>query len=146
MNTTRDVLARKARGVVTIEPTASVVVCARRMSDNNVGSVVIMEDQRMLGIVTRQDIMETVARRCEAIPHLAARDIMSRDLQTTSLETPFVEIEQLMIRQHVKHLPVLDGDRVVGIITRIDVLQRHLEQASALNDDLAAYIYGAYPR
>jgi signal-transduction protein with cAMP-binding, CBS, and nucleotidyltransferase domain len=146
MDTTRDILARKGRGVVAIEPTASIVSCARRMSDNGIGSVVVMEDERMLGIVTRQDLVEVVARRGDAISRLTAQDVMSRDLQTSGLDTPFVEVEQLMIRHHVKHLPVLEADSVVGIITRIDVLQRHLEQASGLNDDLAAYIQGVYPR
>lgn len=146
MSTTRDILARKSRTLVAIEPTASVVACARHMSESGVGSVAIMSNGSLLGIVTRQDIMETVAHRAGDIERLTAHEIMTPRVHTATIDTPFADIEQEMVRAHIKHLPVLDGERVVGMITRIDVLQHHLAQASALNEVLEAYIYGVYPR
>jgi signal-transduction protein with cAMP-binding, CBS, and nucleotidyltransferase domain len=142
-----DILAKKKRALCKIDVGASFKACAQRMYENNVGSVLVMDPSNALaGIITWHDILKAVAEWPDALSTLRASEIMAGNVVTTTEDTAFEEVEGQMLARRIRHMPVVRGKEVVGLISRIDVLQNHLEKANVLSDDLVAYIMGNYPR
>jgi CBS domain-containing protein len=139
-----DLLDRKGRTVHTIEPDKNLVECADRMTQANVGALVVVDGERALaGIVTYRDILRSLAEGADP-GHTTVQDVMMKGGETTTEATTLKDAEAKMLAAGIRHLPVLREREVVGIVTRIDVLKLHLQQVNQLSDDLIGYIGGAY--
>jgi CBS domain-containing protein len=114
------------------------------MNEHDVGSLVVLRDEELLGIVTYHDLLEELARRGHQLGSRTAADIMTRGVHTATEEDEIEDVQSLMIREHIRHLPVVRGKDVVGVITLIDVLRLHLLRQEGFSQDLISYIGGAY--
>ncbi len=116
-----DVMTRE---VVTVSPRDTIVEAARRMAENRVGSVVVVEDERVVGILTEGDIVVRVVARGLDPYKTLVRDAMTPNPVTVSENTPLHLAADLMRRRGIGHLPVVDSrGRLVGIVTRSDIIR-----------------------
>jgi len=142
----RDLLDRKGRTVHTIDREASLIDCASEMLDKEVGSLIVCDNgDTLAGIVTYNDVLRSVAKPDPKLNTTKVGDVMATSVATASEDDDFKTVERLMVNKGIRHLPVLADGKVVGIITRVDVLRAHLTDADALSNDLEAYITGVYP-
>ena len=140
--TVKELLDQKGRGVVTIEPSISAAACAQHMSQRSVGSSLVVEDGRLSGIVTWHDILRIAGEQPDKLRALEVRELMSRELKTTTEEALLDEVEAMMIQSNIRHVPVMKEDRVVGLVTRLDVLSRYMPE-EASKEAVDAFIWGA---
>lgn len=108
--------------VVTVSAGDEVEQAVRKMVDHDIGSVVVVDGERAAGVLTERDL---IRRLLEDRNLLAARvgDVMSSPVTSTSPGTEIVDAFDLMNRSGIRRLPVLDGDRLVGIVTERDLMR-----------------------
>jgi CBS domain-containing protein len=103
------------------EPTATVVEVAKLMAQEDVGPIPIVEDGRLIGIVTDRDIVVNVVAKGTDVNTTTVGDIASRDLVTISPDDDMNDALGLMAANQVRRLPVVEGDRLVGIVAQADI-------------------------
>jgi CBS domain-containing protein len=117
-----------SRDLLTVEPELSMVEVAQRMVARNVGAVLVLEGGRLTGIMTERDLLRAVAQgvRDEAV----VGECMTRDPETIGPEETTEHAAVLMIHGGFRHLPVVDGEDVVGMLSIRDLMQVVLEDAA----------------
>jgi CBS domain-containing protein len=111
------------RVVVTAWPEETLATIAHRMHEHNVGAVVVVEDQRPVGIVTDRDLALALGARGVS-PHAQAREVMTRQVMTIPEDMGIYTATRFMREREVRRLPIVDAeDRLVGIVTLDDLLR-----------------------
>jgi CBS domain-containing protein len=103
------------------EPTATVADAAKLMAQEDVGPIPVVEDGRLVGIVTDRDIVVNVVAQGKDVNSTTVGDIASRDLVTISPDQDMEAALSLLAQHQVRRLPVVDGDRLVGIVAQADI-------------------------
>lgn len=106
------------------EPSATVVEAAKLMAQEDVGPIPVVEDGRLVGIVTDRDIVVKGVAKGGDLSSTTVGDIASRDLVTISPDAEMSEALDLMAENQVRRLPVVEGDRLVGIVAQADVARQ----------------------
>jgi len=126
METLLDILQNKShhspRPLVTAPPTASVLEATRLMNAERIGSLVVMQDGRLVGIFTERDVLRRVVAESRPAARTLVGDVMTSDVICAPPEAAVAEVADLMRRRRIRHVPVVDGDgKVVGIVSIGDV-------------------------
>jgi CBS domain-containing protein len=122
MNRLAEILEEKGRFVLEIDAEASVLEAAEQMVEHNVGSLLVTESGKVSGIVTERDYLRRVAlegRTDEAL----VREIMSTPLVVATIDTSIDECMALMTDRRIRHVPVVDGGEVVGLVSIGDLVK-----------------------
>jgi CBS domain-containing protein len=135
-----EILERKGRDVLAIDADANVYEAVERMVGANVGSLLVTEEGRITGIVTERDYLRRVALERRTSTETAVREIMSSPLIVASPETTIDECMALMTDRRIRHVPVVDGGDVVGVVSIGDVVKTKSEQQSFELQYLTEYI------
>lgn len=114
----KDVMTREVRAC---EPTATVVEAAKVMAREDVGPIPIVEDGRLVGIITDRDIVVQVVAAGRDVNSTTVGDVASRDLVTVSPDDDLDDALTLLAQRQVRRLPVVEGDRLVGIVAQADI-------------------------
>jgi CBS domain-containing protein len=125
MSSIRDLMTTSP---VTCEPTATVVEAARVMKQEDVGPVPVVEGDRLVGVVTDRDIVTRVVAEGRNPESTTIGDIVSSDLVTVEPDTSIDEALNLMSENQVRRLPVVEGERLVGIVAVADVARASDEE------------------
>jgi CBS domain-containing protein len=141
MTTVRTLLERKGRAIFSVEPQAAVLDAIRLMAEHHVGALLVMRGAALEGIVSERDYARKVILRGRSSADTPVRDIMSSPVLTVSLETSVQQCMQLMTDRHVRHLPVVDGGRVVGMVSIGDLVKAVIAEQQAQIEQLESYIH-----
>lgn len=117
-----------ARDLLSIEPEAPLAEAARRMAERGVGAVVVLDGERLTGILTERDLLKAVAGGLQEGARVA--DWMTRNPETIEPGDETDHAASLMIHGGFRHLPVVDGDRIVGILSIRDLMRVALDDRS----------------
>ena len=145
MEKVRDLLNVKGRNVATCQHGSTLGECAAQMSKEDVGSLLVQDGDKLKGILTWHDLLRALATHPDDAGTRPASEFMTTELITTTEAADYAEVAGKMIAGHVRHVPVMDGDDVVGVVDRIDVVARQHRQSEDKSEDLEAYIRGTYP-
>jgi CBS domain-containing protein len=134
--TARQILSENPRDVISVAPDDSVLAALRLMTDKDVSTVLVMQDDKVAGILSQRDY----ARKVE-LEGRNARDTKVRDIMTTEVfyVTPDHTCEQCLVLMHTKrirHLPVIESQRVIGVLSNTDVLEELISEDEHLLKDL----------
>ena len=116
-----------SRDLLSVEPSLTLTEVAKRMVDKDVGAVLVMEGERLVGILTERDVLRAVARGID--DSTAVADYMTRNPETLEPDESTEHAAVLMIHGGFRHLPVTDGDEVVGMLSIRDLMRVVLEDA-----------------
>ena len=116
-----------SRDLLSVEPGLTLTEVAKRMVDKDVGAVLVMEGERLVGILTERDVLRAVARGIDDSTTVA--DYMTRNPETLEPDESTEHAAVLMIHGGFRHLPVTDGDEVVGMLSIRDLMRVVLEDA-----------------
>jgi CBS domain-containing protein len=141
MSTVRTLLEGKGRAIYSVEPQAVVLDAVRLMAEHHVGALVVMRGAALEGIVSERDYARKVILRGRSSADTPVRDIMSAPVLTVSLDTSVQACMQLMTDRHVRHLPVVDGARVIGMISIGDLVKAVIAEQKAQIEQLESYIH-----
>jgi CBS domain-containing protein len=124
MNRLSEILDEKGKDVLRIEADASVFEAVKRMVEANVGSLLVIDESgEIIGIVTERDYLRRVTLEGRTDKETAVRDIMSFPVIVVTPQTSIDECMALMTDRRIRHLPVVDGGEVVGIVSIGDVVK-----------------------
>ncbi len=138
----RSILKSKGSQIWSIGPDAKVFKALEFMAEKNIGAVLVMEGDRLVGVLSERDYARKVILKGHASKDLAVRDIMTADVACVAPETTPEEAMALMVDKHIRHLPVIEGDRVIGVISIGDVVKAIISDREFTIDQLARYIRG----
>jgi CBS domain-containing protein len=142
--TIRAILNRKRGEVFSISPEALVFEAIEMMDKKNVGALLVMEQDQLMGIISERDYTRKVFLRGRRSRETKVSEIMSTNLTVTHPREPIEKCLRLMTEKRIRHLPVLDGDKVVGVISIGDLVKWTLSCQSAAIAHLESYIHGGY--
>ena len=147
-----DILLEKGRGVVTIGPDRTVHDAICTMNDHKIGALIVTgEGGGVVGIITERDVLRMCGERCVHIDQPAldgtgcparVRDVMTADLVVGVPDDRLDYLMGVMTKSRIRHLPIMDGGQLVGIISIGDVVSAHLGEAAFENRMLKDYIHG----
>jgi CBS domain-containing protein len=141
MTTVQTLLERKGRAIFSVEPQAAVLDAIRLMAEHHVGALVVMRGTALEGIVSERDYARKVILRGRSSADTPVRDIMTPQVLTVTLDTTVQQCMQLMTDRHVRHLPVLDGSRVVGMVSIGDLVKAVIADQQQQIEQLETYIH-----
>jgi CBS domain-containing protein len=139
------VLANKGSHVWSISPDATVFDAIELMAEQNVGAVPVMEQGRLLGIVSERDYTRKVALKGKASKQTLVREIMFSPVIGATPDHTVEECLRIMTENRVRHLPILDGDTLCGIVSIGDLVNWTISAQTATISSLESYITGQYP-
>ena len=128
MASVRDILARKGNHIETITPTATVFEAAVRMNSKKIGALLVLDEDRLVGIITERDILRAVAQRARAA-EARVRQWMTESVITIEPETTVQDAAKMMFERNFRHLPVSKDGRLLGIVSLRRLSQYEFEHA-----------------
>jgi CBS domain-containing protein len=140
MNRLAEILDEKGHDVLKIEASASVLEAVKRMVEANVGSLLVTESGEIAGIVTERDYLRRAALEGRADRETSVREIMSSPLVVATPDTPIDECMAVMTDRRIRHVPVVDGGEVVGVVSIGDIVKFKSKQQSFEIQYLTDYI------
>jgi signal-transduction protein with cAMP-binding, CBS, and nucleotidyltransferase domain len=143
--TIRDLLAQKDHSLWSISADASVSDAIESMSEKHVGALVVLFDGRLAGIITERDYARKVILKGKQSRETRVREIMSTPVLFVTPEQTVAECMHLMTSRRIRHLPVLEGDRVVGMLSIGDLVSWIITAQESTIRHLHNYIAGSYP-
>jgi len=141
MVSVRQLLDRKGREVFSIAPGAAVLEAIRLMAERHVGALLVMEGQALSGIVSERDYARKVILKGRSSADTPVRDIMTATVITVQPETPVEKCMQIMTERRVRHLPVIEGGRVVGMVSIGDLVKAVIAEQQQHIEQLESYIH-----
>ena len=142
MKLVNHLLDAKGRHIVSIRPDASVFDAIKLMADNTVGSLVVMDGEELVGIVTERDYARKVIIKGRSSESTRVEEIMTRDVLTTSSGQTVNECMEMMTERRIRHLPVVEDNRVSAMISIGDLVQAIISDQQEEIEQLEHYISG----
>jgi CBS domain-containing protein len=138
------ILNQKSGEVFSIAPDATVFKAIEMMADKNVGALLVMKGKKLVGMMSERDYTRKVFLRGKSSKETRVEEIMSPDVFTTHPLEGVEKCLRLMTDKHIRHLPVLENDKVVGVISIGDLVKHVISCQSATIAHLESYISGGY--
>lgn len=141
-----EILNRKGRQVFTIGVEQTALDAVRQLVERNVGSLVVLggNGHKLAGIITERDILRECNRRFALLDKTRVGEVMSTDVLTATPQDDIGQVLGLMTERRVRHLPIVDGDQVVGMVSIGDVGKQIQHACEVENADLKDLISGHY--
>lgn len=143
--TIESILDRKGSGVWSVSPDNSVFEAISLMAEKNIGALPVLEGDRLVGMISERDYARKVILLGRGSRETAVSEIMTRNLRTVSLDDSVQECMQLMTENRFRHLPVVQEDKLIGLISIGDCVNWIISAQNAAIDDLERFVTGAYP-
>jgi len=138
-------LHHKGKALWSIAPEATVFEAIKLMADKNIGSLLVLSGDRLLGVFTERDYTRKIALQGKRSKETQVREILSGKIVTVTPDQTVEECMRLMTENRVRHLPVLDGERVVGLVSIGDLVNWTISAQDAAIDQMQQYIAGGVP-
>ena len=142
MKTVREILNAKGDSVLTVAPDASVFEALDLMADRDVGALVVVEGEAICGLLSERDYARKVILKGKRSPDIPVREIMTSEVICVSPEQKPEACMALMTEKHIRHLPVLEEGRLVGIVSIGDVVKAIIHDQQFTIEQLHHYITG----
>jgi CBS domain-containing protein len=140
MNHVKDILSRKGRSSISVEPDTTVLNALSVMADNNIGSVLVVRDGKYMGIVTERDYSRKVILKGKNSTDTKVSEIMSSELPHIKPDDTIEHCMELMTNSNIRYLPVFKNDQLEGIISITDVVKETILKQQQTIRHLDSYI------
>jgi len=138
------ILNNKGGGIYSIASDATVFEAIEMMDNKNVGALLVMEKDQLVGIISERDYTRKVFLRGKRSRETQVAEIMSRDVAVTHPREPVEKCLRMMTDKHIRHLPVVEDGTVIGVISIGDLVKHIISCQSATIAHLENYIHGGY--
>ena len=138
----KDILKRKGSKVIAVSPNDSVLDALKLMADRNIGGVLVMQGEKLEGIFTERDYARKIILKGKSSAEARISEVMVTNLITITPEHDSAQCMQLMTNKTVRHLPVMEQNKVVGVISIGDVVKSVIEEQQNTIEHLEQYIAG----
>jgi CBS domain-containing protein len=138
------ILNQKGQEIFSVAPDDTVFDAVSLLAEKNVGAVLVMDGEKLVGLLSERDYTRKVMLRGKRSRETKVSDIMSTDLKVVQPREAVADCLRLMTDKRIRHLPVVDGDKVVGVISIGDLVKWVIDVQSATIAHLESYISGGY--
>ncbi|PZR70946.1 MAG: histidine kinase [Chthoniobacterales bacterium] len=138
------ILAQKGTEIFSVSPGATVFEAVELMANKNVGALLVIQDGQLVGMISERDYTRKVMLRGKRSKETEVREIMSSELTVVHSREPVENCLRMMTDKRIRHLPVMDGDMIRGIISIGDLVKWVIATQSAAIAHLEMYISGGY--
>jgi CBS domain-containing protein len=135
-----DILRVKGSTLFTVAPQTSLQTAVLVMSEHDIGSLVVMDYDKLVGILTFREVITALATHHGTLSDLKVQSVMNTKPLTCSMETEIDEVRRMMLVEHARYLPVIDQKMLMGVISFYDVAKSIVESQDFENTMLKAYI------
>ena len=142
MTTVRQLLDQKGRNIWTTHPDTTVFDAIAKMAEKDVGSLAVMEGEELVGIITERHYARNVILKGKTSPSTPVRDIMERHVVVVQPEQSVDECMAIMSEKRVRHLPVFEGQKLIGIVSIGDLVKSIIGDQKFVIVQLEQYIHG----
>ena len=136
----KEILRVKGNRLLSIEPGGRAADAVKTMSEQNLGSLIVMEQGRMVGVLTFREILQALAARGGSVGDVRVGDIMVRDPVTAAPDMEVNDLRRTMLESGARYLPVMQDGKLLGVISFRDVAKAVLEEQDFENKMLKGYI------
>jgi len=143
MATVRDMIRKKGREVFTIAPEATILEALEMMAKHNIGALLVMSGESMVGILSERDCIRKVELIGRNVKETQVSEIMTGSVITVEAGQPLEDCMALMIEKNIRHLPVFDDTELIGLLSVRDVLKEVIEVQQMMLSQLERYITGS---
>ena len=142
MTTVRQLLDQKGREILSIDPSATVFDAVAKMAEKDVGSLVVMDDDEIVGMITERHYARNVVLKGKTSPATPISDIMERNVVVVQPEQSVEQCMAIMTDKRIRHLPVVDGEKLIGVISIGDLVKSIVGDQKFTIGQLEHYIHG----
>jgi CBS domain-containing protein len=139
-----EILGHKGNQVWSISPNATVFDAIQMMSDKNIGALLVIDGEQLVGIITERDYTRKVALKGKVSKQTAVKEILTGQIIKVTPENTVEECMRLMTDHRVRHLPVVEGNNIIGIVSIGDLVNWIISAQTSTIQQLQTYISG-YP-
>jgi len=140
MNTVRQLLQDKGNEVSSIEPNKSVYNAMQLMGARNIGALLVLEAGKLIGIITERDFSRNVRILDKPLRDVQVEEIMTRKVVFVGPDNTIEDCMKLVTKMRIRHLPVMDNDHIIGIISIGDLVKDTISDREFVIDQLERYI------
>jgi CBS domain-containing protein len=144
MNSIGQLLESKGKDIWTIAPNATVFEGLRIMAKRNVGALLVIDKDNLVGIFSERDYARKVILEGKSSKDTAVGELMTKEVYYIDPKNTLQESMAVMTARHIRHMPVLDKDRLVGMVTLGDVVKQIIAEQEFTIRELEKYISGSY--
>lgn len=144
MSTISEIIEKKGGLVLSVKKSDSVFDAIRLMAEVNVGAVLVTEDKSIIGIFTERDYLQKIALNSLSSRNTEVKDVMSSPVITATPNDSVRDCMETMTSCRCRHLPVVDGENLLGIVSIGDLVKKLLEEKESEVEQLSHYIAGSY--
>jgi CBS domain-containing protein len=141
MVTVQHVLERKGRSVFAVEPEVPVLMALKRMAEYQVGALLVMRNEQLVGIISERDYARKVILHGRSSSDTPVSQIMSAQVITVDPYETVQECMETMTAHRLRHLPVVERDRVIGVVSIGDLVKAVIEEQQQTIEQLESYIH-----
>ena len=142
MTTLRDVIYQKGREIYSVQPEASVFETLKLMAEKNIGAILVRSGTQVDGILSERDCVRRLELHGRTARDTQVKDIMTSKVLYVQASQSLEECVAIMIDKNIRHLPVFDGDELLGLISARDALKEMVDQQKFVISQLEHYITG----
>ena len=142
MQYVKQLLEQKGRNLITIDPDSSVFEAIKVMADNHIGALPVMQNDNLVGIITERDYARSVILKGKSSKVTPVKDIMTTNVLCAKPEQSIEECMALVTDKRVRHLPVVNNDKIIGIISIGDLVKSIISEQKFMIEQLEHYISG----
>ena len=139
------ILAHKGSAVWSIAPNSMIFDAIQLMADKNVGALPVVENGQLVGVLSERDYTRKVALKGKSSKNTRVREIMTQDVVTVTVADTIGNCMEVMTNSHIRHLPVMEEKRMVGLVSLGDLVKWTISAQQATIEALQQYISGPYP-
>lgn len=139
-------LQNKRSAVFSVTPDATVFEAIKLMAHKNVGALLVLAEGKLVGIISERDYTRKVAIKGRSSKEMQVREIISVDVISVTPNDSIEECMKLMTENRIRHLPVVDGEAVLGVISIGDLVNWIISTQSAQLEQMEQYLTGGFPQ
>ncbi len=143
MKKVSDIFRHKERKITAVSPSTSVLEALQIMSHQNIGSVMVLDQQVYLGIMTERDYSRKVILKGKSSTDTKVSEIMSNDLPSVNLHDSIEHCMQLMADKNIRYLPVFENDKIFGVISIHDLIRETIQHQQETISQLKDYLHAS---
>ena len=139
------ILAHKGSAVWSIAPNAMVFDAIQLMADKNVGALPVVDNGQLVGMISERDYTRKVSLKGKSSKQTPVREIMTHEVVTMNVADTISECMRVMTDSRIRHLPVMEGEKMIGLVSLGDLVKWVISAQAATIEALEKYITGDYP-
>ena len=138
----REILEKKGNQIYSVSPDTTVYDALKLMADNNIGAVLVLEGQKLYGIMSERDYARKIVLNGKFSKEVLVKEIMSSEIICIDADQTLQITQAIMTQKRIRHLPVLNNGELVGVVSIGDIVNASMEDKTFLIDQLITYING----